>query len=210
MSAASPDASPQLWLNPNTAVKLFAMFTDGEAPRVRTQVKQYVPAKNGLHCGRAQRPRPNMPSLTSSAPVARFSKLFLDALPALRVSGRLRHEDNKVRNCALEALPAHHGTSGGSSGRLSALLPLQAQVKATLYLKHRQSLGAHTALNAKVELHARGQIGGPLSEVEKRVEGRLELSQKLLNLTGAWPWPAARPESALTCTASGARPGNAR
>jgi len=142
--------------------------------------------------------------LTSSAPVARFSKLFLDALPALRVSGRLRHEDNKVRNCALEALPAHHGTSGGSSGRLSALLPLQAQVKATLYLKHRQSLGAHTALNAKVELHARGQIGGPLSEVEKRVEGRLELSQKLLNLTGAWPWPAARPESALTCTASGA------
>ena len=32
----------QLWLASNTAVKLFAMFTDNEVPRVRSQVKQYV------------------------------------------------------------------------------------------------------------------------------------------------------------------------
>ena len=61
-------------------------------------------------------------------------------------------------------------------------------MKATLYLKHRQALGEHTNLNAKVELHARTALeGGKLSEVEKRVDGRVELSQKLLNLTGPSP-----------------------
>ena len=58
-------------------------------------------------------------------------------------------------------------------------------MKATLYLKHRLALGQHTNLNAKVELHARSTFeGGKLTEVDKRVEGRVELSQKLLNLTG--------------------------
>ena len=57
-------------------------------------------------------------------------------------------------------------------------------MKATLYLKHRQALGEHTNLNAKVELHARTALeGGKLLDVETRVDGRLELSQKLLNLT---------------------------
>ena len=64
---------------------------------------------------------------------------------------------------------------------------MRAQVKATLYLKNRIALGSQTNLNAKVEIHARSSFeGGKLSAVEKKVEGRLELSQKLLNLTGAW------------------------
>ena len=33
----------QLWLASNTAVKLFAMFTDNEVPRVRSQIKQCAP-----------------------------------------------------------------------------------------------------------------------------------------------------------------------
>ncbi len=32
--------SQQLWLNKGTAVKLFGMFSEGEAPRLRAQVKQ--------------------------------------------------------------------------------------------------------------------------------------------------------------------------
>ena len=61
-----------------------------------------------------------------------------------------------------------------------------AQLKATLYLKNRVALGSQTNLNAKVELHARTSFdGAKLSDIEKRVDGRLELSQKLLNLTGA-------------------------
>ena len=71
------------------------------------------------------------------------------------------------------------------------------QVKATLYLKNRVALGPQTNLNAKVEIHARTSFDGTkLTEVEKRVEGRLELSQKLLNLTGTWCGASLR---ALTC-----------
>ena len=77
---------------------------------------------------------------------------------------------------------------------------LPQQVKATLYLKHRQALGEHTNLNAKIELHARTALdGGKLSEVEKRVDGRVELSQKLLNLTGPLILLPLKTKWLLTC-----------
>ena len=82
----------QLWLASNTAVKLFAMFADNEAPRVRSQIKQC--ASQVLICSANQRLTP------VRVPHSCHSKLFLEALPALRVSGRLRQEDNKVRRRA--------------------------------------------------------------------------------------------------------------
>jgi hypothetical protein len=36
--------SQKLWLNKSTAVKLFGMFSNGEPPRLRAQVKQCVAA----------------------------------------------------------------------------------------------------------------------------------------------------------------------
>jgi len=157
------------------------MFADNEAPRVRSQIKQCGPVPQyALQV--SQRLTPVRP------PFSCHSKLFLEALPALRVSGRLRQEDNKVRKGRALA-PRHGGRRARQAAapprRLSRALYLHQQVKATLYLKHRLALHLHTNLNAKIELHARTALdGGKLSEVEKRVDGRVELSQKLLNLTG--------------------------
>ena len=76
---------------------------------------------------------------------------------ALRISGRVRHE----------------ATAGVT--------------KATLYIKERVELGLHTALNAKLELHARAKLGVPgealLSSGARDVQARVELSHKMLNVT---------------------------
>ncbi len=55
-----------------------------------------------------------------------------------------------------------------------------------LYLKNRIALWPKTNLNIKVELHARSSFeNSKPKDVNKSVEGRIELSQKILNLTGA-------------------------
>ena len=85
------------------------------------------------------------------------SKLFVTA-PSLRISGRVRHEFSN------------------------------STCKATVYIKNRVKLGEDTALNAKLELHARAQVGvggKALTDGGRDVQARLELSHKVLNITGA-------------------------
>ena len=159
------------------------MFADNEAPRVRVQIKQCATQSLII--------LPLTPAPDAGARAA--------LVPQQAVPGSDAH-------AARLRAPAARGQQGASrrprapcrgavgQPQLSALTRSLAhcclcrQVKATLYLKHRQALGEHTNLNAKVELHARTALeGGKLSEVEKRVDGRVELSQKLLNLTGPSP-----------------------
>ncbi len=88
----------------------------------------------------------------------RNSKLFVTA-PSLRISGRVRHD---FSNHAL---------------------------KATLYIKNRVKLGEDTALNAKLELHGRARVGvdgKALTDGGRDVQARLELSHKVLGITGAF------------------------
>ncbi len=56
-----------------------------------------------------------------------------------------------------------------------------------MYIKHRLELGPHTAINAKLELHARsGDLAKEgLSHVARDVQARIEWSGKALNITNS-------------------------
>lgn len=61
----------------------------------------------------------------------------------------------------------------------------QNLVKGTVYIKHRLELGSHTAVNAKLELHARTSLEAPKTghDISREVQARVELSHKMLNIT---------------------------
>jgi hypothetical protein len=57
-----------------------------------------------------------------------------------------------------------------------------------VYIKHRLELGPHTAINAKLELHARtGDLAkeGLSAALQRDVQARIEWSGKKLNITNS-------------------------
>ncbi len=102
-----------------------------------------------------------------------------------RVSGRVRYEAASATAGTVKA--RFHSCS---SSHASLTHTRGTCLQGTVYVKNRQELGPHTAVNAKLELHARGVVGASMKPVSSRdVQARIELSHKMLNITGT---PAAR------------------
>jgi hypothetical protein len=69
----------------------------------------------------------------------------------------------------------------------------QQTVKSTIYAKRAVRLGPNTALNAKLELHARHKLAEEgkfaVTGGERDVQARLEMSHKVLNITDSQARP---------------------